>query len=131
MALDAADALEILQLAARYNHAIDYGDPEAWAGTFAEDGVFNGGGPQPVTGHSALAAFAANFPSAVPGGRHWTNNHVVDGDGDEATHSCYLNLISASGGGNSVITGRYNDSLKKIDGQWRFTERTVTPDSKD
>ena len=41
MALDPADTLEILQLAARYNHAIDYGDPEAWAGTFTADGTFN------------------------------------------------------------------------------------------
>jgi hypothetical protein len=127
MALEAADTLEILQLAARYNHAIDYGDPEAWAGTFAEDGVFNAG-PETVTGHEALAKFAAGFMS---GAQHWTNNHIVEGDGEQATHTCYLNLIRTSTGANSVITGRYNDSLKKIDGQWRFTERTVSPDAKD
>lgn len=127
MALDAADVVEILQLAARYNHAIDYGDPEAWAGTFAEDGVFNGG-PNPVSGHEDLAKFAGGFMS---GAQHWTNNHVVDGDGDSATHTCYLNLIKTDSGANSIITGRYHDSLKKIDGQWRFAERNVTPDAKE
>lgn len=130
MALDAADKVEILELAARYNHAIDFGDGEAWAGTFTEDGVFNGG-PQPVTGHVALAQFVAGFGSQMAGARHWTNNHVVDGDGDEATHSCYLNLIQTKDGGSSVITGRYDDRLRKVDGQWRFAERNVTPDPKD
>lgn len=63
MALDAADTLEILQLAARYNHAIDYGDPEAWAGTFTEDGTFNTAqGVQ--QGHEALAQFAAEIGRA-------------------------------------------------------------------
>lgn len=130
MALETADTLEILQLAARYNHAIDYSDPEAWAGTFTEDGVFNGG-PSPVTGHEALAQFAGGFGTNMAGARHWTNNHVVDGDGDEATHSCYLNLIQTKDGGSSIVTGRYDDKLRKVDGQWRFTERNVTPDAKD
>ena len=128
MALDAADTIEILQLAARYNHAIDYGDPEAWAGTFAEDGVFNAG-PEPVTGHEALAQFAAGFGTNMAGARHWTNNHVVDGEGDEATHTCYLNLIQTNDKASSVITGLYTDTLKKIDGQWRFTSRSVMPDA--
>ncbi len=130
MALDAADKMEILELAARYNHAIDFGDGEAWAGTFTEDGVFNGG-PQPVTGHVALAQFVAGFGQQMNGARHWTNNHIVDGDGDSATHSCYLNLVQTKDGGSSIITGIYNDKLAKVDGQWRFTERNVTPDARD
>ena len=126
MALDAADKLEILELAARYNHAIDFADGEAWAGTFTEDGVFNGG-PQPVVGHAALAGFVGGFAQNFGGkGRHWTNNHVIDGDGDTATHTCYLNLLN---GKDSVITGRYHDKLQKVDGQWRFTERNVQPDA--
>ncbi len=129
MALETADIVEILQLAARYNHAIDFGDPEAWAGTFTEDGIFNGG-PQPVTGHEALAQFSAGFGTSMAGARHWTNNHVVDGDGEEATHSCYLDLVQSKDGGSSIVSGVYNDTLKKVDGQWRFTSRTVTPDAK-
>ena len=129
MALDAADKMEILELAARYNHAIDFGDGEAWAGTFTEDGVFNGAGPQPVTGHVALAQFVGGFAQNMAGARHWTNNHVIDGDGESATHTCYLNLVQSKDG-SSVITGVYTDKLSKVDGQWRFTERNVTPDAK-
>ncbi len=127
MPLDAADTLEILQLAARYNHAIDYGDPEAWAGTFTENGTFNTAqGVQ--EGHEALAQFAAGFGTGMAGARHWTNNHIVEGEGDSATHTCYLNLIQTNDGAKSMITGLYNDTLVKVDGQWRFSSRTVTAD---
>ena len=129
MPLDPADTLAILDLAARYNHAIDYGDPEAWAGTFTDDGVFESG-PQPVQGHAALAQFAGGFGQNMDGARHWTNNHIVDGDGDDATHTCYLNLIQTKDGATSIVTGRYTDSLTKVDGQWRFTNRKVEADTK-
>lgn len=129
MSLDAADTLEILQLAARYNHAIDYSDPEAWAGTFTDDGVFESG-PQTFTGHAELAQFAGGFAQNMGGARHWTNNHIVDGDGDSATHTCYLNLVQTNDGAKSLITGRYHDTLAKVDGQWRFTHRKVEADGR-
>ena len=127
--LDAADKLEILELAARYNHAIDFGNGEAWAGTFTEDGVFKGGGPGPVQGREALAAFVGGFAQNMAGARHWTNNHVIDGDGDSATHTCYLNLIQTKDGAKSVVTARYNDEVVKVDGAWKFASRTVNPDN--
>jgi len=127
--LDAADKLEILELAARYNHAIDFGDGEAWADTFTPDGVFKGGGPGPVQGREALAAFVGGFAQNMAGARHWTNNHVIDGDGDSATHTCYLNLIQTKDGAKSVVTARYNDEVVKVDGAWKFASRTVNPDN--
>ena len=36
------DRLEIQELVARYNHAIDRGDTEGWVGCFSEDGAFDG-----------------------------------------------------------------------------------------
>ena len=127
--LDAADKLEILELAARYNHAIDFGDGKAWADTFTPDGVFKGGGPGPVQGREALAAFVGGFAQNMAGARHWTNNHVIDGDGDSATHTCYLNLIQTKDGAKSVVTARYNDEVVKVDGAWKFASRTVNPDN--
>ena len=127
MALSSDDRQAILELAARYNHAIDSGDGAAWAATFTDDGVFDS--PQAVVeGNEALIGFATAFPTQVPGGRHWTNNHVIDGDGDAATHTCYLNLMSVEGGAKIVITGIYNDELAKKDGAWRFTHRKVSVD---
>ena len=40
MPLTADDRVEIEMLGARYNHAIDFHDHEAWADTFLADGCF-------------------------------------------------------------------------------------------
>ena len=48
--------------------------------------------------------------------------------GDSATHTCYLNLIQTNDAAKSMITGLYEDTLVKVDGQWRFSSRTVTAD---
>jgi 3-phenylpropionate/cinnamic acid dioxygenase small subunit len=36
------DKFAIQELIARYNHAIDFGNYDAWVECFAEDGVFEG-----------------------------------------------------------------------------------------
>lgn len=127
MPLSTEDKVEILELAARYNHAIDSGDAKGWADTFTPDGVFDSAQAQPA-GTEALCAFAEGFAQQLPGARHWTNNHVIDGDGDSATHTCYLNLIQSKDGGKTIATGLYRDELKKVNGKWRFTRRTVRTD---
>ncbi|MXY79937.1 MAG: nuclear transport factor 2 family protein, partial [Chloroflexi bacterium] len=55
---------------------------------------------------------------------HWTNNHVIDGDGEQATHRCYLNLIRGESG-ESIVRAKYSDTLVKVDGQWKFSRRVV------
>jgi uncharacterized protein (TIGR02246 family) len=128
MALTNDDRQEILELAARYNHAIDTGDGPAWAATFTNNGIFDSPG-QHFEGTEELVGMATGFPTQVPGGRHWTNNHVIDASGDGATHTCYLNLMSVTDGAKIIATGLYNDELVKVDGAWRYTHRTVTIDS--
>ena len=54
---------------------------------------------------------------------------VIDGDGDSATHTCYLNLVQSKEAGKTLAMGLYRDELKKIDGAWKFTRREVTIDS--
>ncbi|MPZ99950.1 MAG: nuclear transport factor 2 family protein [Dehalococcoidia bacterium] len=128
MTLSADDRLAILDLAARYNHAIDGGDASGWASTFTSDGIFVS--REEVTGTDALVAFARNFAQNLPGARHWTNNHVIEGDGDAATHSCYLQLlnVAAEGGARVISTGTYRDQLTKVDGSWKFSRRHVVSD---
>ena len=43
MILSLEDRLAILELAARYSHAFDYGDTDAWVATFTQDGVLTNG----------------------------------------------------------------------------------------
>ena len=51
------DYIDIQQLYARYNIAIDTGDGEGWAATFTPDGVFN----NTNKGHDALVQFIKDW----------------------------------------------------------------------
>lgn len=129
MPLSATDRLDIQDLLARYNHAIDSGDAAGWAATFVADGTFTSGG-RTHAGTEALAAFAADFHTRMPGSRHWVNNVVIDGDGDQATLRCYLQLLKTGNGepATLVTTARYEDRLRRMDGGWRFVSRSVARD---
>lgn len=129
MPLSVADRLDIQELLARYNHAIDSGDAAAWAATFAADGAFTSGG-QTRTGTQELRAFAADFAARMPGSRHWMNNAVAGGDGGQATMRCYLQLLKTGGGEPATLVGtaRYEDTLRRVDGAWRSVSRTVVRD---
>jgi len=124
VALSSDDRLAILDLAARYNFAIDGGDAEAWASTFTPEVVFDSG-RGPVTGRADLQEFAREFSQGpMRGTEHWNANHVIDGDGGQATHRCYLNLIRGESG-ESVARAKYRDDLTRVDGAWKFARRVV------
>ena len=129
MPLSTADRLEIQDLLARYNYAIDAGDAGAWAATFVADGVFTSGG-RTQSGTRELQAFAADFATRLPGSRHWNTNVIIEGDGDQATMRCYLQLLKTGGGEPATIvtTAKYEDTLRRVDGAWRFVSRTVVRD---
>ena len=123
MPISSADKLEIQELIARYNHAVDSGDTAAYAATFTEDGSFQGG-RDPVQGRENLAEMAGR----AGGNRHWTANHIIDGDGDAATLRCYV-MVTRTGEGTQIgSTGLYTDELKKVNGAWLFAKRRVAMD---
>ena len=127
MALSVDDRLEILNLLGKYNFAIDFGQAEDWANTFTDDGVFE----SPISsarGRAELIAFAQAGASANV--RHWVNNVVMDGDGAAATTDVYLILyqLGGEGGPSYLVAGRYNDTLAKVGGAWKFRHRKVTFD---
>ncbi len=131
MPLPVEDVLAIEKLLADYNHAIDFGDADAFAGMFVEDGVLDTG-QGPTEGRAALKEFAGALPGMVPGLRHLISNVSIDGDGDAATTKAYLQgWLTAGGAGEArlIISGVYRDTLRREDGQWRFVTRNLTPDS--
>lgn len=131
MSLSTDDQLAIQQLYARYNHSIDSGQGDAWAATFAVDGVFSSGSGT-FTGPEQLAGFANGFAKQLKA-RHWTNNLLIEESAGGAKGSCYLMLLRLTPGerppAGVMVTAIYNDELRKIDGDWRFTTRTVTADA--
>ena len=118
MPLTAEDREEMIELVARYNHAIDSRDAEAWADTFTEDGRFYVPPNHDVRGREALIAFIGSF--GPPGGHHWTTNFLVDGDGNDATMLVESIFIRGSDAGGR---GRYVNTMKRVGGRWKFAER--------
>ena len=132
MPLSVQDHLAIQQLYAKYNHAIDSGNGAGWAATFSGDGVFSSA-TGTFTGTEQLAGFGTAFATRMKA-RHWTNNLVLEGDGQTASGTCYLALYRLTPGekppAGILTTAIYTDELAKgADGAWRFTKRTVTGDS--
>ena len=134
MGLSTEDVVEIQGLAARYNHAVDSGDSEGFIAVFTEDGALTAGELQ-VKGHDALGDFAKKFAGSVREPRHIAHNIVVDGDGDKATLKAYIQMFILTGDpgqpGQQVVatSGKYNDTLVKENGSWKFTQRVFTADS--
>ncbi len=127
MPLSPDDRLAILDLAARYNQAIDGGDVDGWVATWTDACVFEA--PDGTfEGHDGMRTFAKGFMERFPNTRHWNANHAIDGDGDSATMHCYLLLIGVKGGPKPLAAGRYDDVLKKVDGAWRFQRRKIALD---
>ena len=127
--MSAEEITEINHLTNRYNQAADSGNGEAFAETFTEDGILEMPGSDPIAGRDALTVSGNTFPQLIEGVRHWTNNQVVEINGDSATASCYLLLMSAGSPPNMMTTGRYSDELIKTDRGWKFTKRSVSLDS--
>jgi hypothetical protein len=124
--LSAQDNVEIQQLYARYNIAIDGGDGEAWASTFTPDGVFN-----QIVGHDALVGFVKMWREKLNGAtrKHWNSNLQISGNSKEASGFVYLMLVDISTKPASILTtATYTDALIKTKDGWRFTKRTTKGD---
>lgn len=121
------DTLEILQLYARYNTAIDGHDPEAFAACFVAEGRLDSS-EGIFDGHEAIAGFAAGVNSNQPGMHHNPTNIVVEVDGQHARGSAFLICYDVAGGFRVTATGRYADRLTRTPAGWRFTQRIFAPD---
>lgn len=134
-AADPHDATAIANELYRYAELID-------AGRFTELGELMehctfSYGERGDPGPSGAAAIAASYQDMVvtyddgtPRTRHLTTNPIIDIDGDEATvRSTYTVMQQAPGSAmQTIISGRYHDTMRRIDGRWRFTERRFLVD---
>ncbi len=125
--LSADDYMEIQQLYAKYNTAIDSGDAEGYAGTFTPDGVFNN-----FKGHDALVGFIKAWGERMNGAtrRHWNNNLVITATPDGAKGTVYLFLMDVSAKPPAIQSvAKYEDELVKTADGWRFKHRQTKPDA--
>lgn len=121
--LTADDYIEIQQLYARYNNAIDSGDAEGYASTFVPDGVFNN-----FNGHDALVGFINSWRDKMKGTdrRHWNTNLTINPAPEGASGSVYLLLVDVSVRPPVIAAAaKYDDQLVKTPQGWRFKKRVT------
>jgi hypothetical protein len=126
-ALSTQDYIEIQQLYARYNHAIDTGNAEGWADTFTADGTFN----TTWKNRQGLVDFIHRWTGQMNGAnrRHWNSNLVITPTADGASGTVYLMLLDVGAKPPSIAsTMKYTDVLVKTPQGWRFRSREVKPD---
>ncbi|MBI4362969.1 MAG: nuclear transport factor 2 family protein [Euryarchaeota archaeon] len=128
MPLPAEDRLAILELCARYNRTVDSRDTEGWLSTWTDDGVFETTFGT-FQGRKAMEGFLRVFYATMQGKRHWSGNHIIEGDGDTATLTCDLMLLQTGKSPGVYATGTYTDALRRVAGAWRFSRRKLALDS--
>jgi ketosteroid isomerase-like protein len=114
-------------VAGDYPRALDASNWDAYAATYTEDGelVLLGTSSK---GRAAIKSFLA----AQPAGQHVI--HVISNlsytvNGDSATGGAYWQDIgNVNGAPGVVVAGHYEDSLRKVNGAWYFTKRSIVID---
>ena len=135
----ANDRAEIENLQARYMFALDWQDAEAYADTFAEDGVLDWARGV-VKGRKAIreemetlkkVMFAGAGPAAsgLPMRlRHYISNLVLKVDGDCASARAYWHEMKNDGPERAIRIigyGHYDDELVRVNGEWLFQSRRI------
>ena len=127
------DEAAIIRLKARYARACDNGyDPEALAGLFVPDGVWDGGELfGRAEGTEGIRTFFAGAAAYIPWALHFTLNPLIEvaPDGRTAAGSWYLwqpcLRQRSRGPALSWLAGTYADTYEKTGDGWRFREVLV------
>jgi uncharacterized protein (TIGR02246 family) len=120
------DLVEIQQLYAKYNWALDSGDSQGYAATFTQDGVFNNN-----AGHDAIVKFADTFHAGIGAHvKHWNTNLMITPSATGANGQVYLVLVDYATKPPSIFTSAtYADELVKTAQGWRFKKRATKGDA--
>ena len=132
----AQDYVEIQNLYGLYNLCSDAGDGAGYAGTFTEDGIME---IQPrnkiIQGRADLIAYklADKAEREHLYRRHWNASlHLERIDADTVQGRCYFQAYNGVPGKLPDVTahGVYTDTLRKVNGQWRFAKRYLVIDGR-
>jgi len=125
------DRAEIEQLLLSYGRHLDSRDFKAYSELFARDGVWEGG-MGTVQGPAAIQAF---MEKAIPGPNaahnyHLLSNFVIDVHGDTATAWSRWQFVAPGPDGKPTVAqaGRYDDTLVREEGRWKFKRRLAAND---
>ncbi|WP_430905550.1 nuclear transport factor 2 family protein [Maribacter sp. 2-571] len=127
MKLTAEDKLDIIQLTATFDNAMDSENLEKYMTVWADDGELSGFWGSTKGKEDLRKQFPGLLDSFARGRRHLLTNHEIEGDGKNATMYCYLTVFNRDE--NTMAgTGTFNDVLIKEDGKWLFVKRELSAD---
>ena len=132
-------AREIENLLYTYAERIDAGDFAGLAELFAHGRILpspGGSRETAIAGTEAVLAMYRSttrlYPDGTPRTRHVTSNALIeieDGGGSARSRSAYTVLQQTDGLPlQPIISGRYHDTFRRIDGCWWFDTRTIFVD---
>ena len=114
---------------AAYAQALDDGRAADVVATFCPDGVCKLPGMDTLEGHDALLAAYSGWAPRRPQRHLILNTHITSWTDEEATAISDVVFIAKGSAGWSIqLVGRYHDTLRNLDGAWRFQTRTATFD---
>jgi ketosteroid isomerase-like protein len=112
---------------AAYAHALDAGRTDDIVELFLPDGVSEIVGFGTFEGHDAIRAGYANLVPTQPQLHLVANTVITSSTGDEVTAVSNLAFFGRGESGWAVqLVGRYDDTLRRYDGAWRFQKRVTT-----
>ena len=126
------DTEEIRTLLLDYGRFLDSRDLAAYSRLFAKDGEWVGGFGS-VTGPANIQAFMEKNMGTGPNRRndyHLLSNFVITVNGDTATAwSRWAFVVPGQSGASMSQAGRYDDTLVRENGRWRFKKRVASNDT--
>jgi ketosteroid isomerase-like protein len=113
-------------VAGDYPRALDAQDWDAYVAHFTADGELSLG-PQSAKGPAEIRQLLEALPSERI--NHVISNSSYEIDGDTATGGSYWQDIGLVNGAPGVAAaGHYDDTLRKVDGVWKFAKRAIVID---
>lgn len=126
------DKEEIQNLLLDYGRHLDNRDFAAYSRLFAKDGEWVGGFGS-VSGPANIQAFMEKAMGTAPNrakNYHLLSNFVITVTGDTATAwSRWAFVVPAERGAVISQAGRYDDTLVREDGRWKFKRRVASNDT--
>lgn len=124
-----ADEQAVAKLAAQYCWALDTGDYDGLRDVFTPD-AYAVLGETECFGADAIVERVSTALRHLDASQHLVGSHLVQVDGDEATHRCYLQaqhvLRGTDGGDLWMVAGMYDDRAVRTADGWRIHHRILS-----
>jgi 3-phenylpropionate/cinnamic acid dioxygenase small subunit len=122
----------VLNLLHRYAERVDRGDFDG-VGELFEHGDYHMGDGVPLRGAEvarAMRNLVIVDDGGRPGTKHVVSNTILETDGDAIRARSYFTVFQARPdlALQPIITGRYLDVFRRVDGAWAFADRRIEVD---